>query len=388
MRGLPYLHRRHHLLQHHPDRPRRHRHHAGRRDEGRRRQHLGRRQHLQGQRHRALLPLRPADQPGPADLQAVAGPAVHRRTGRPRRDVRVHAPERLRLQDVGRKGVFDRLQHAGRHPRGQGPGAPGFGHPHRPADHGRAVLARRRRSQARGSHGAFRGRPAGRAERPDLRQRRRPVHGSQPHRRPPWPGHERPDREPHHRGQEPRHLRSPGPGAAVHRLRAPDHRHPQRRHHRAVPRQRPPPGPPAVPGPLVRPAGHHAARNRPALGRRRHHRRSHHRTAPRQRLLDPEHHFAQPDLQAGTADHGKGRVDVHAAGPHRPADHAHAGYRRHAREAADVCQDRPAVDAGQRFAAEAGRLSFALPRLTAGAARNRHLRVPVFFVSAFSPPVT
>ena len=55
-------------------------------------------------------------------------------------------------------------------------------------------------------------------------------------------------------------------------LRAPGHRHPQRRHHRAVPRQRPQAGPPAVPGPLVRPASHHAARNRPALGGPRHHR--------------------------------------------------------------------------------------------------------------------
>ena len=49
------------------------------------------------------------------------------------------------------------------------------------------------------------------------------------------PRHERPDREPHHRGEEPRHLRSAGHGAAAHRLRTPDHRHPQRRHHRAVP---------------------------------------------------------------------------------------------------------------------------------------------------------
>ena len=54
-------------------------------------------------------------------------------------------------------------------------------------------------------------------------------------------------------------------GAVVHRLRAPGHRHPQRRHHRAVPRKRPQAGPPAVPGPLVRPASHHAARNRAAL---------------------------------------------------------------------------------------------------------------------------
>ena len=62
-RRLPHLDRRHHLLQHHAARSRRYRHDAGRGDEGRRRQHLGRRQHLQGQRHRALLPLRPARQP-------------------------------------------------------------------------------------------------------------------------------------------------------------------------------------------------------------------------------------------------------------------------------------------------------------------------------------
>ena len=33
---------------------------------------LGRRVHLQGQRHRAVLPLRPAREPRPADLQALA----------------------------------------------------------------------------------------------------------------------------------------------------------------------------------------------------------------------------------------------------------------------------------------------------------------------------
>src|SRR6516162_3260084 len=34
---------------------------------------LGRRLYLQGQRHRAVLPVRPARQPEPADLQAMAG---------------------------------------------------------------------------------------------------------------------------------------------------------------------------------------------------------------------------------------------------------------------------------------------------------------------------
>ena len=69
---------------------------------------------------------------------------------------------------------------------------------------------------------------------------------------------------------------------AAHRLRAPGDRHPQRGHHRAVPHQRPAPGPPAVPGPLVRPAGHHAARNRPALGGPRRDRHRDAGAAPRQ----------------------------------------------------------------------------------------------------------
>jgi argininosuccinate synthase len=77
--------------------------------------------------------------------------------------------------------------------------------------------------------------PAGGDQRPHVCQRRRVVRGGQPHRRPPRSGHVRPDREPHHRGQEPRHLRSPGHGVAAHRLRAPGDRHPQRGHHRAVP---------------------------------------------------------------------------------------------------------------------------------------------------------
>jgi argininosuccinate synthase len=90
-RRLPHHHRRRHLLQHHPHRPRRHRHHARRRHAGGRRQHLGRRLHLQRQRHRALLPLRPARQSRPQGLQALARRRFHRRARRPRRDVRLHA---------------------------------------------------------------------------------------------------------------------------------------------------------------------------------------------------------------------------------------------------------------------------------------------------------
>ena len=76
--------------------------------------------------------------------------------------------------------------------------------------------------------------------------------------------------------------------------------------------------------------GHHAARNRPALGGARHHRRSHLRAAPWQRLLDPEHRVAQPDLPARAPEHGEGGGRaVHAAGPHRPAHHAQPGHRGH-----------------------------------------------------------
>ena len=91
---VPHLDGGHHLLQHDAARPRGHRHAARDRDEGGRRPHLGRRLDLQGQRHRALLPLRPAREPEPADLQAVARRALHRRARRPQGDERVHARAR------------------------------------------------------------------------------------------------------------------------------------------------------------------------------------------------------------------------------------------------------------------------------------------------------
>ena len=51
----------------------------------------------------------------------------------------------------------------------------------------------------------------------------------------------------------------------------------------------------------------------------------------------------QPDLPARAAEHGKSRRRVHAAGPHRPADHAQPGHRGHARQAGHLCQERRAV---------------------------------------------
>ncbi len=47
-----------------------------------------------------------------------------------------------------------------------------------------------------------------------------------------------PDREPDHRGQVARHLRGARDGAALDRLRAAGQRHPQRGHHRQLPRAR------------------------------------------------------------------------------------------------------------------------------------------------------
>ena len=123
-RRVPHPLRRAQLLQHHPAGPRRHRHAAGARDARGRRPDLGRRLHLQGQRHRAVLPLRPARQPLAAHLQAVAGRRVRRRARRAQGDVGVAAGARPALPREHREGVLHRREHLGRHPRGQAPGAP------------------------------------------------------------------------------------------------------------------------------------------------------------------------------------------------------------------------------------------------------------------------
>ena len=72
VRRVPHPDGRQALLQHHAARARRHRDEARAGDGRARRRHLGRRLDVQGQRHRALLPLRPARQREPAHLQAVA----------------------------------------------------------------------------------------------------------------------------------------------------------------------------------------------------------------------------------------------------------------------------------------------------------------------------
>ena len=64
-----------------------------------------------------------AGQSSPADLQALAGSAVHRRAGRQEGNVGIHAAGRLLVQDERREGVLDGLEHSWRDARGQGPRA-------------------------------------------------------------------------------------------------------------------------------------------------------------------------------------------------------------------------------------------------------------------------
>ena len=105
----------------------------------------------------------------------------------------------------------------------------------------------------------------------------------------------------------------------------------------------------ALPGPLVRPAGHHAARGGPALGGARRDGRGHGRAAARQRLLDPEHGVVQPDLQARAPEHGEGRGRALLAGrPHRPAHHAQPRHRRHPRQAGHLHPYRSALPERRR----------------------------------------
>ncbi len=244
--------------------------------------HLGRRLDLQGQRHRAVLPLRAARQPEPAHLQAVAGRGLRRASSAAARRCRSGSPPTTCPTAT-----------ASRRPT---PPTPTSGAPPTRRRPSSTSTPRSRSSQpimgvrfwdpavaietedvtirfAQGRPVAINGRAFGDAGRSRARGQR--------DRRPPRAGHGRPDREPHHRGQEPRHLRGAGHGAAVHRLRAPAQRDPQRGHHRQLPRGGPPPRPAAVRGPLARSAGPHAPRVAAALGRVRRHRRGHPAPAPR-----------------------------------------------------------------------------------------------------------
>ena len=118
------------------------------------------------------------------------------------------------------------------------------------------------------------------------------VHGGERGRRPARAGHVRPDREPDHRGQVPRHLRGARHGAALDRLRAAAQRDPQRGHHRQLPRRGPPARPAALRGPLAGPAGADDAGVAPALGRLGGHRRGDPAAAARRGLHRAAHRRA------------------------------------------------------------------------------------------------
>ncbi len=87
-------------------------------------------------------------------------------------------------------------------------------------------------------------------------------------------------------------------------------------------------GPPAVPGPLVRPAGHHAARTVAALGGPRRDRHRDAGAAPRQRLL-ASLNTESPNLTYAPERLSMEKVEdapFSPTRPHWPADHAQPGH--------------------------------------------------------------
>ena len=121
--------------------------------------HLGRRFDLQGQRHRALLSLRPAGQSKSARLQTLARRRLRQRTGRPRRDEPMAGRTQPALPRQQRKSLLYRCQHLGRNPRGQNSRTPQRGHRNRRSHHGRQILGSQRRHQDRRRQNRIPGRP-------------------------------------------------------------------------------------------------------------------------------------------------------------------------------------------------------------------------------------
>ncbi len=133
LRRLPRLVGREDVLQHDPARAGRDGDDARPRDARARRRRLGRRLDLQGQRHRAVLPLRAARQPVAPDLQAVARPAVRRGARRAEGDERVARRARPAVPVERREGVLHRREHLGCDARGEGARAPRPVDGHRPS---------------------------------------------------------------------------------------------------------------------------------------------------------------------------------------------------------------------------------------------------------------
>ncbi len=207
VRRVPHPHRRQDVLQHHAARPRRHRHAARAGDERRRRRHLGRR----------LAPTRATTSSGstatacwPTRKLRIYKPWLDgdfvRRARRPRRDERVPRSPTASLPRPDEKALLDRRQHLGRHPRGEDARA---ARRRRSTSSSRSWASRRwrpstSRSSRRTSRSRFEAGPPGR----DQRRRSSPTTGRARRSRPTRIGGRhglgmtRPDREPHHRGQE------------------------------------------------------------------------------------------------------------------------------------------------------------------------------------------
>jgi argininosuccinate synthase len=118
-------------------------------------------------------------------------------------------------------------------------------------------------------------------------------------------------------------------------LRASGHRDPQRGHHRAVPRQRPQTGTPALSGAVVRFAGDDASRRGAALGRAA-------VTGEVTVELRRGNDYSILDTTSPNLTYKPERLTMekggvlHAAGSHRAVDDEESGYHRHARQAVHV----------------------------------------------------
>ena len=142
--------------------------------------------------------------PAPAHLQAVARRHVRRRARRASGDERLPAGAGAALPRSHREGLLHGRQHLGRDARGQVARGAGDDDGDRHPDHGRRPLGSGRRHRHRGrrrSASTAAGRWRSTASTLDQVEL---VAAGQRDRRPPRPGDERPDREPDHRGQEPR----------------------------------------------------------------------------------------------------------------------------------------------------------------------------------------
>jgi len=218
-------------------------------DAGRRRRRLGRRQHLQGHDIERLLPLRPPGEPQAAHLQAVAGPRTSSpKLARPRRRCRLYlGGAGLEYKMSADKAYSTDLKHPRRHPRG----------PRTSSSSTKGVSIVNPDSWALAS---WRDDVAVKAELVSVRFERAsrwPING-QPFPtplalswkanaiggRPPGP-FPRPDREPHHSEAKSRASTKPPVWRSSTSPTSGSSRHPQRGHHRPVPRERPPPRPPA-----------------------------------------------------------------------------------------------------------------------------------------------